>query len=145
MNAPPPSGDNTLGPDLLAVTARLNRWATSKAQLDVSPAQARMLAHLEQVGPLRTSDLAKLDHSSQPTMTAQVQRAETDGWVSRFADPDDRRASLIDLTEAGRAVLYAARRARGEVLAPHLARLNKQDRQMLRHCIEVIEQLIPPP
>src|SRR5699024_4567497 len=111
---PPPgpgaTGQDTLGPDLLAVIARLNRWATS-----------------------------------QPTMTAQVQRAETDGWVQRVADPQDGRASLIDLTAAGRRVLEGARRARGAVLAPHLARLDRRERETLRRAIDLIERIIPAP
>lgn len=141
----PRSAEDSLGPDLLAVIARVNRWATSQAHLDISPAQARMLAQLEQAGPLRTSDLARMDHSSQPTMTAQVQRAETDGWVRRLPDQQDRRASLIEITAAGAGVLRDARRARGEVLAPRLQQLDDQQRQVLRDSIAIVEGLIPPP
>lgn len=125
--------------------ARLNRWATSRAHMSASPAQARMLAQLEQAGRLRISDLARLDHSSQPTMTAQVQRAETDGWVRRLADPDDGRASLIDLTDAGRGVLDQARRAREAVLAPYLECLSRPEREALRRSVDAIEKFIPVP
>ena len=131
-----------LGPDLLAVLARLNRWATSQARLDVSAAQARLLAGIEQAGPARTSDLARQDSSSQPTITAQLQRAEQEGWVRRTADPSDGRASLVELTDAGRAVLRDVRRARAEALAPRLAALDEADRDVLTQAIAVVERLL---
>lgn len=60
--------------------ARLNRLVTATAPLEVPIGQGRILAHLEQASPLRVSQLAQLDHCSQPTMTTQVQRMEAAGW-----------------------------------------------------------------
>ena len=134
-----------LGPDLLAVLARLNRWATSHARLDVSAAQARLLAQLEQTGPVRTSDLARLDRSSQPTITAQLQRAEQEGWALRTADPRDGRASLVELTDAGGAVLREVRRARAAALTPRLEELSQSERDTLTRAIAVIDRLIASP
>jgi len=141
----PGSGAGTLGPDLLAVIARLNRWATSQAGLEVPAAQARLLAAVEQVGPARTSDLARLDSSSQPTITAQLQRAEQDGWVRRTADPSDGRASLVELTDAGRAVLRDVRSARAAALAPRLEELDATERDVLARAIAVVERLLAAP
>ena len=140
-----PPGVDTLGPDLLAVLARLNRWATSHAKLDISAAQARLLAQIEQTGPVRTSDLARLDRSSQPTITAQLQRAEQEGWTLRTADPRDGRASLVELTDAGRGVLREVRRARAAALTPRLDELDQAERETLTLAIAVIERLIDSP
>ncbi|WP_235912165.1 MarR family winged helix-turn-helix transcriptional regulator [Ruania zhangjianzhongii] len=154
MSAPDPAADpvdlapldaDTLGPDLLAVLARLNRWATSHARLDVSAAQARLLAQIERTGPVRTSDLARLDRSSQPTITAQLQRAEQEGWALRTADPQDGRASLVELTDAGRAVLREVRRARAAALTPRLDELSQAERDTLTRAIAVIDRLIASP
>lgn len=152
MSTSDPAADTTgaatednLGPDLLAVLARLNRWATSHATLAVSPAQARLLAQVEQAGRARTSDLARLDRSSQPTITAQLQRAEQQGWVQRAADPSDGRASLVELTSAGRNVLGEVRRARAAALAPRLDELNQTERDVLTRAIAVVERLIASP
>ncbi|WP_433993791.1 MarR family transcriptional regulator, partial [Mycolicibacterium porcinum] len=88
--------DNTeLGADLLAVVARLNRLATQRARLPLPWAQARLLSTIEDQGEARISDLAYLDHCSQPTMTTQVRRLEDAGLVSRTTDPGDARAVLI--------------------------------------------------
>src|ERR1041384_1820986 len=98
-----------LGADLLSVVARLNRLATQRTQLPLPWAQARLLSTIEDRGEARISDLAELDHCSQPTMTTQVRRLEDAGLVTRTADPGDARAVLIRITEAGVDVLARAR------------------------------------
>src|SRR6476660_10135947 len=91
--------------DLLRSAARLSRWASRHASFDVPFAQARLLALLDELGPSRVSVLAAADHSSQPTITTQLQRLEASGWVHRGSDPDDARATLVSLSEDGRAAL----------------------------------------
>jgi DNA-binding MarR family transcriptional regulator len=92
---------STLGADLLSVVARINRLATQRARLPLPFAQARLLSTIEDQGATRISDLAALDHCSQPTMTTQVRRLEDAGLVSRAVDPDDARAVLIRITPEG--------------------------------------------
>ena len=88
----------TLGADLLAVVARLNRLASQRARIPLPFAQGRLLSTIEDQGAARISDLAALDHCSQPTMTMQVRRLEDAGLVSRTVYPDDARAVLIRIT-----------------------------------------------
>ncbi len=116
-----------LGDDLLRNAARLNRWATRHAQLEVPFAQARLLALLDELGPARIGDLARADHTSQPTLTTSVQRLEAAGWVRRHADPADARASVVSLTPAGRGALASVRQARAAVLQPLLDELERSD------------------
>jgi DNA-binding MarR family transcriptional regulator len=47
-----------------------------------------------------------------PTVTRKVQQLEREGMVVRQTDPDDRRASRIRLTPAGRRTIERVRRAR---------------------------------
>src|ERR1700710_2674703 len=51
----------TLGADLLAVVARINRLATQRSRLPLPYAQARLLSTIEDQGVARISDLATLD------------------------------------------------------------------------------------
>ena len=95
----------TLGNELLRSAARLSRWASRHASFDVPFAQARLLALLDELGPSRVSVLAAADHSSQPTITTQLQRLEASGWVHRGSDPDDARATVITLSNEGHAAL----------------------------------------
>ena len=91
------------GDHLLLIVARLNRWATRRAQLPAPAAQLRLLSLMNDLGPSRIGDLAVADNSSQPTMTTQVQRLEADGLVTRTPDSDDRRSVIVEITPAGRA------------------------------------------
>jgi DNA-binding MarR family transcriptional regulator len=132
----------SLGDELLACIARLNRWATRHADFDVPPAQARLLAEIGELGTARIGDLAIADHTSQPTMSAQIGRLEQRGWVERTADPADARACLISLSPSGEQVLAGVRLARAAVLAPVVGRLDSQDRERLAEAVEVLRELV---
>lgn len=61
---------------------------------------------------LRVTELAELLGVDAPAITRKVQRLEQTGLVVRHADPDDRRATCIELTPAGRRTLGRMRDAR---------------------------------
>lgn len=138
----PPTPSAELGGDLLAVVARLNRLANQRTKLPLPWAQARLLSTIEDQGEARISDLAYLDHCSQPTMTTQVRRLEDAGMVSRTADPGDARAVLIRITDKGRRTLTQARVDRGAAINPRLARLTPEDRQTLAAAVDVIRRIL---
>ncbi len=131
-----------LGADLLAVVARLNRLATQRAGIALPFAQARLLSTIEDQGPTRISDLAALDHCSQPTMTTQVRRLEDAGLVSRTTDPGDKRAVLIRITPKGSKTLTQVRVDRGAAIDPYLKRLDTGDRQTLSDAVGVLRRLL---
>lgn len=130
------------GERLLQAVARLHRWATRHAELEVSPAQARLLALMNEVGPARVGDLAEADHCSQPTMTAQVQRLQARGWAEREPDPTDGRASLVRLTSAGSTVLRRARKALAAVVSPLLADLTPHEQQVIDEAVAILTRLV---
>ena len=131
-----------LGADLLAVVARLNRLATQRIQMPLPAAQARLLATIEAHGEARIGDLAAVDHCSQPTMTTQVRRLEDAGLVSRMVDPGDARAVRIRITPDGKRTLNAVRADRAAAIAPQLAQLGPQDREVLAAAVEVLRRLV---
>src|ERR1700753_3276480 len=131
-----------LGADLLAVVARLNRLATQRIQMPLPAAQARLLATIEGHGEARIGDLASVDHCSQPTMTTQVRRLEDAGLVSRTVDPGDARAVRIRITPDGKRTLNAVRADRAAAIAPQLAQLEPEDRQVLADAVDVLRKLV---
>ena len=137
-----PPSPSPLGDELLGVVARLNRWASRRADFDVPPAQARLLAQIDELGPARIGDLALADHTSQPTMSAQVGRLEERGWVRRSGDPADARVSLIALSPNGARALASVRRARSAVIAPVVERLSAADRQRLADAVAVLRDVL---
>ncbi len=132
----------TLGADLLAVVARINRLATQRIRMPLGYAQARLLSTIEDQGEARISDLAALDHSSQPTMTTQVRQLEDAGLVSRTVDPDDARAVLIRITPKGVDTLRQVRVDRGAAIDPYLERLDAADREALGNAVLVLRRLL---
>ena len=131
-----------LGNSVLRSAARLTRWASRHATFDVPMAQTRLLALVEELEPARINTLATADHTSQPTMSAQVQRLEAEGWARRVPDPEDARASLVSLTGAGRAALARARRARLEALSPAFAQLDAVALQRLGDAVAALDDLL---
>ena len=136
--------DDDLSARLLSSVARLNRWANRHAGVSASIAAWRLLAAIEELGPSRIGELARVDNCSQPTVTGQVSKLVAAGWVRREPDPDDARAVRIALTPAGAENLRAARAARSAVLAPRLGELTETQRQMLADAVVVLEQLAAP-
>jgi DNA-binding MarR family transcriptional regulator len=141
-SATTPPATTQLGADLLGVVARLNRLATQRTRLPLPWAQARLLSTIEDQGEARISDLAALDHCSQPTMTTQVRRLEDAGLVSRTADPGDARAVLIRITDLGRRTLTRVRADRAAAINPRLDRLEPRDRQILADAVGVLGRLL---
>ena len=130
-----------LGVDVVVAAARLTRLASR----DVSAlphAAMRLMGRLDELGPTRISELAKADRCSQPTMSNLVQRQEDNGLVRREPDPADSRASLISLTDAGRAELDRARHEAGAAVAARLRRLPPSDAATLRAAVTVMHSIL---
>ena len=131
-----------LGSELLTVVARLNRLATQRIRLPLPWAQARLLSTIADQGEARISDLAELDHCSQPTMTTQVRRLEDAGLVTRTPDPDDARAVRIRITPKGQTMLTQVRGDRAAVIDPRIARLSAEDRDILSAAVGALHRLL---
>jgi DNA-binding MarR family transcriptional regulator len=119
-------------PDLEALSAelvlslgRLNRAIgreTSGPAASVPNASLRLLAQVEELGPVSIGGLARADHCSQPTMSVAVTSLVERGWATKTPNPDDARSSLVALTDQGREVLGTARAERAAVvMARHRA------------------------
>jgi len=114
----------------------------SKLPGDLSPVAASTLYTLVHHGPSRLTALAEAEHVTQPAMTQVVTRLEQAGLVSRAADPDDGRAVIIAVTDAGRELNTARRKARAAVLDDLTAQLPVSSRDTLAAAVPVLEQLV---
>jgi DNA-binding MarR family transcriptional regulator len=107
-----------------------------------SPAARGVLGWLEEAGPTRLTVLAAASGASQPAMTQLVGRLERDNLVVRLIDPEDARATLVDLSEAGRAFLAELRRVRRDRLAQLLDTLSPHDEATLSLAMRVALPLL---
>lgn len=89
---------------LKSACARITKVATAEAQrhAGVHGAQAQALLFLHQLGSCKISELASHLDLGRPAATTLVARMEKAGLLRRQPDPQDARASLVELTGNGR-------------------------------------------
>lgn len=88
------------------VLRSVRREASTVLGHDITPGQLRLLRTLDRCErPRRLGELADVLDVAPRSVTSKVDQAEEDGWVRRVPDPADRRATLVELTDAGRAQL----------------------------------------
>lgn len=100
----------------------------------ISFSRARVLRRLLN-GPARMSDLAARLGTDKPYLTIMVDDLVQRGLVTRIVAPDDRRAKVVALTEAGRSLADEAERI-VSLPAPGLARLDPGELATLVRLLE---------
>ena len=115
------------------------RHITSQA---LSPTSALALSRLNREGPIRLTTLAAAEGIAQPSMTQLIQRLERQGLATRINDPEDGRAALVNITNAGRAVMDDRRRDRRDRLAELLMALSPEDEATLTLAMHVALPII---
>ena len=103
------------------------RWLHRRTGTSLSPNETHLLSHLQKAGPQRMSALAAWQNVDKSTMTMQVKTLLKRGFVQRSPDPEDRRAVIVELTEAGREVLAAYADRASEILADSLEGWSDED------------------
>ncbi|GAA1296127.1 MarR family winged helix-turn-helix transcriptional regulator [Saccharothrix xinjiangensis] len=95
--------------------------------------------HSGEGGHLQMRQVADAVVLSQSATTRLVTRLEERGLLSRYLCPTDRRGIYTDVTEAGAALLGAARPTHGEALREALDDARRDD--ALRPLVEAVEAL----
>lgn len=125
--------------ELLHTATRGLRREAAEAGGSLMPGQARLLRQLHRAGgPLRAVDLANALDVAPRSITTKVDQAEADGHVRRLPDPTDRRARLVELTDAGREALHEQWVGRRPGAAARLQRLSAEDRAELLRLLTVV-------
>ena len=128
--------------ELAGVVERLVTWLRRSTAVPGWSVTSRLtLARLQADGPARISDLARLEGVTQPAMTGLVNRLESEGLVTRTADPTDARAALVALTDPGRAFVETRRAERSRVLAGRVERLSDADRAAILAALPALDRL----
>lgn len=141
-DTPPP-------PDLLAAAETIRQGATRLARRlrsarsagAMSTNKISVLSHLYRYGPSTPGDVAAADRQQPQSLTRVFADLERDGLVIRATGAEDRRQSIIAITEAGRAALRHDVAERDDWLAGALAGLTETERQVLRLAAGLMEQI----
>ncbi|WP_042938402.1 MarR family winged helix-turn-helix transcriptional regulator [Rhodococcus sp. AW25M09] len=116
---------------LITSSSRFVRLAARFGSDEWPRAWMRALSLLEEYQPLRISTFAELDRCSQPSATALLAKLGKAELVTRKPDPDDSRAVLIEMTEAGHRWLAEGRRHLVDGLVPYLSDRDPEQIQKL--------------
>ena len=130
---------------LRVALARLSRRLRKHQLAGLTPTQLAALATVERSGPMRLGDLAAAEGIAPSTLTRLVTALEDSGYVRRFADPTDARASTLAITSRGHEMLERLRSETTMVLTQSLTLLTPAQRAALAEAIPVLEQLAEPP
>jgi len=131
---------------LRVVAHRLDRRLRAESGLqEFNLAQTVVLRRLRDAGPLTTSELARLEGVRPQSMGATVAELIAAGLVDRKPDPNDRRASLLSLSERAEGLAHVARGAKQNWLARTIGdRLDAEEQRRLVDAIGLLERLLAP-
>ena len=88
---------------------------------------------------LRQRDIAEQLGIHAPALTEQIDRLEEERYLERCANPDDRRSTLVKLTEKGRARAYEVADERQARAAAFSAGLTEEEKDLL---IALLDKLL---
>jgi DNA-binding MarR family transcriptional regulator len=134
----------SLAQALVATVARRHR---------LSHAALNALAVIEgNAGSLAAGELGARMHITSGTMTGVLDTLEGKGYIRRHADPADRRRVLIDLTQAGQAVLDRVLPEVQQVVTAVMGALDDEALHSLLHHLAIVRDALaaapadlPPP
>ena len=130
---------------LRVALARLSRRLRKHQLAGLTPTQLAALATVERSGPMRLGDLAAAEGIAPSTLTRLVTALEDSGYVRRYADPSDARASTLAITQLGHQTLDRLRTESTLMLAQSLRLLTPAQRSVLAEALPVLEQLAGAP
>ena len=123
----------------LGITSRYLR--STAAGEGLTPTELSILATISRRGSLRLTELAEIERVN-PTMLSRIAARLTElQLISREADADDRRATLVQCTAAGLALHERIRAQRRESLSAHLDELSDHEAQALLAALPALEAL----
>ncbi len=115
----------------LAGSRRLHRARQARSGTELSRSGWEFLRRVDDLGPIRVSQLAGLLDLSLPVTSRALQRLQDEGLVARQPDPRDGRASRFVATARGRQARARIQSAMHDELATVLSRWPEADRKLL--------------
>jgi DNA-binding MarR family transcriptional regulator len=126
---------------LRVAIARVSRSLRRHELAGLTPTQLSALATVERAGPLRLGDLAAAEKIAPSTLTRLITVLEERGYVQRYPVPGDARASTLQTTPAGHAILARIRQESTILLADNLRTLSPEQLATLAAALPALEQI----
>ncbi|HEY8545770.1 MAG TPA: MarR family transcriptional regulator [Acidimicrobiales bacterium] len=125
-----------------AVSHALKRAINARVQpTGLSLARLRVLYQLVAVDGIRLGELSTCVDVAPRTMTSTIEAMERDGLVERRPDPNDGRATIVRITDAGRRSFAEGRRLQASVVADLFAALDEDQQAVLADALDHLARL----
>ncbi|WP_267433955.1 MarR family winged helix-turn-helix transcriptional regulator [Sphingomonas sp. GM_Shp_1] len=122
---------------------RLHRHLDRRmAAQGASLARAKLLHFIANNMPVRAADVAEWFNLAPRTVTQAIDTMERDGLVVRVADPGDRRAKRLEITESGEQVIRQTEPLRRELVEQAFCLLTPDDTAQLERILDKLELAI---
>ena len=129
-----------VGERYLAVHHRMFRAVNDEMNsCGLSMARTKVLSKLHELGPTRQNVLAAEFGLSPHSITDIVDGLERLGLAERRADPTDRRAKLVAITDVGEASLDVANATRERLLKHIFGGLSEADRETFLRLLDTLD------
>jgi DNA-binding MarR family transcriptional regulator len=125
----------------LAIT-RTARRLRQEAGGGLSPTMVATLASIERHKVLTPGELARIEGVQRPTMTRAINRLAEAGLIDRREDPEDRRSSLLSVSEEGHRYLAEHRSRKSAWLANLIEEMPAEDADTLARAAEILTQAL---
>lgn len=119
----------------------LRRVRKEDERSGISPGRLSALSVLVFGGPMRLTDLARIEQVKPPTMTRIVAGLAAQGLVRRETVPGDARAVRLVATARGARTMHDARRRRVQSLAAALTGLAADEIAVLSRAATLMERI----
>ena len=126
---------------LRVAVARIYRSLRTRSDHRLTPSATSALARVGHEGPLRLGVLAQLEGVAPATMSKVVDHLAGEGLLVRVPDAHDGRASLIELSDQGTALLNQIRSTSTLAIDQALASLSAAERSTLDRAVPILEKL----
>ncbi|WP_217162042.1 MarR family winged helix-turn-helix transcriptional regulator [Streptomyces sp. AC512_CC834] len=131
---------------LRTVTMWLSRQMRepSAAETPITPSRFSTLWTVDRFGPLRMTDLARLEKISKSSVTRIVTNLSADGLVEVVPDAHDGRSTLVGMTPEGRDVLAATWERTDAFFLSRVSGFSDAEKVMLEAAVMLLERLVAP-
>lgn len=130
--------------ELQVAVMRLARTMRTHSTSGLTPTQMSALGVVFRDGPLTLGQLAHAEHVRAPSISRTVDSLVNEGLVERTPNPEDARAVLVNITDAGVKFVKDVRKARRSWLASRWLELSADDRHQLTRAAPILLRLAQP-
>jgi DNA-binding MarR family transcriptional regulator len=126
-----------LADGFFAVAHALKRSVNARVQpTGLSLARLKVLFQLAASDGIRLGELSTCVDVAPRTMTSTIEAMERDGLVTRRPDPNDGRATMVFITDAGRQSFSEGRRLQATAIADVFASLDAEQQAALAGALD---------